>query len=190
MEKDLVFLGIQWCGKGTQGKMLFKEFPNAIYMEMWQICRALMLNDNCIGNYIKNLVDNGIMVDNFITNDLLHTTIQIAQKEGKRIMMDWFPRLEGQAQFMIQKMKEYNRDYLIIHYELSKGKAIERLLKRASIEARKDDTPAAMEKRISIFLNETMPIIKHFEALGKVITIDADDTIENIYNATKKILWI
>ena len=80
--KDLVFLGIQGCGKGTQGKMLFKDYPNTVYMEMGQLCRALMSNDNGIGNYIKNLVNNGIMVDNFITHDLLHTTIQIAQKEG------------------------------------------------------------------------------------------------------------
>jgi len=52
-------------------------------MEMGQLCRALISNDNGIGNYIRNLVDNGLMIDNFITHDLLHTTIQIAQKEGK-----------------------------------------------------------------------------------------------------------
>ena len=74
---------------------------------MGQLCRALMSNDNDIGNYIRNVVDSGLMVDNFITHDLLHTTIQIAQKEGKAIMMDGFPRLMEQAKFMIQKMEEY-----------------------------------------------------------------------------------
>lgn len=81
--KDLIFLGVQGCGKGTQGKLLLKDFPNTVYMEMGQLCRALMSNDNGIGNYIKNLVNNGMMVDNFITHDLLHTTVQIAQKEDK-----------------------------------------------------------------------------------------------------------
>ena len=57
-------------------------------MEMGQLCRALMSNDNCVGNYIKNVVNNGLMIDNFITHDLLHSTIQIAQKLGKGIMMD------------------------------------------------------------------------------------------------------
>jgi adenylate kinase len=178
--KDLVFLGIQGCGKGTQGKLLLKDYPNTVYMEMGQLCRALMSNDNGIGNYIRNLVDNGLMVDNFITHDLLHTTIQIAQKEGKGIMTDGFPRLQEQADFFIKKMGEYNRDYLIIHFELSKEKALERMQKRAATEARKDDTPETMERRISIFMNETLPVIKYFETLGKVITINADDTIENI----------
>ena len=94
--------------------------------------------------------------------------------------MDGFPRLREQAEFMIKKMAEYNRDYVIVHFELSKEKALERMQKRAAIEARKDDTPEAMEKRISIFINETLPVIQHFEALGKVITINADDTIDNI----------
>ena len=85
-----------------------------------------------------------------------------------------------QAEFMEKKMAEYGRDFLVIHFELSKEKALERMMKRAGIEGREDDTPAAMEVRINAFMNETLPVIKHFESLGKVITINADDTIENI----------
>ena len=147
---------------------------------MGQLCRALMSNDNGIGNYIRNLVDNGIMVDNFITHDLLHTTIQIAQKNNLGIMTDGFPRLMEQAEYFIKTMGEFGRDYVIIHFELSKEKALERMQKRATVEARKDDTPEAMERRIAIFENETLPVIQRFESLGKVITINADDTIEHI----------
>ena len=178
--KDLIFLGIQWCGKGTQGKLLLQEFPDTVYMEMGQLCRALMSNDNGIGNYIKNIVNNWLMIDNFITHDLLHSTIQIAQKERKWIMMDWFPRMMEQAEFMIKKMGEYKRDYLIIHFELSKERALERMKKRAALESRVDDTPEAMENRISIFINETLPVIKHFETLGKVITVNADGGIDEV----------
>ena len=85
-----------------------------------------------------------------------------------------------QAEFMIKKMAEYKRDYLVIHFELAKEKALERMQKRAAIEARKDDTPEAIQTRIDIFMNETLPVIKHFESLWKVITVNADDTIENV----------
>lgn len=163
--KDLVFLGIQGCGKGTQGKLLFKDYPNTIYMEMGQLCRALMSNDNGIGNYIKNIVNNGIMVDNFITHDLFHTTIQIAQNNGMGIMTDGFPRLMEQAEYFIKTMEEFKRDYIVVHFELSKEKALERMQKRAAIEARVDDTPEAMEKRLSVFFTETLPVIERFEGL-------------------------
>jgi adenylate kinase len=159
-------------------------------MEMGQLCRALMSNDNGIGNYIKNIVNNGLMVDNFITHDLLHTTIQIANKEGKGIMMDGFPRLMEQAEFMIKKMEEYKRDYIVIHFELSKEKALERMQKRAAIEARVDDTPEAMERRLAVFFNETLPVIKHFESLGKVVTVNADGAIEDIQADLRKKLGL
>lgn len=104
--------------------------------------------------------------------------------------MDGFPRLMEQAEYMIKTMDEYERDYVIIHFELSKEKALERMQKRAAIEARVDDTPEAMERRIAIFYNETLPVIKHFENLGKVITVNADDTIENVQAELKQKLGL
>lgn len=188
--KDLIFLWVQWCGKWTQGKLLLQEYPNTVYMEMGQLCRALMSNDNGIGNYIRDIVNSWAMVDNFITHDLLHTTIQIAEKWGKGIMMDGFPRLPEQAEYLKKTMEAYKRDYVIIHFELSKEKALERMKKRAEIEARVDDTPEAMEKRLSVFFNETLPVIKDFEALGKVITVNADNTIENVQAELKEKLGL
>jgi adenylate kinase family enzyme len=37
-----------------------------------------------------------------------------------------------------------------------------------------------MKQRIDIFVNETLNVIKHFDELGKVITIDANGSIEDI----------
>ena len=95
-------------------------------------------------------------------------------------MIDGFPREPEQAAFMSKKMEEYKREYVVIHFSLTKEKALERMKHRATTEARKDDTPEAMERRIQEYITNTEPVIKHFEDLGKVITINADDTIENI----------
>ncbi|MCX6825531.1 MAG: nucleoside monophosphate kinase [candidate division SR1 bacterium] len=177
---DIVFLGIQGCGKGTQAKILLKDLPNYWYFEMGQTIRALMLNENMIGEYIKDVVNSGKMIDDFITHDLFHTGIKIAQTNNKSLIIDGFPRLKTQAEFFSKKMKEMNRDYVVIHLELSKEQALERMMKRASIEGRKDDTPEAMQQRIDIFMNETVNVIHHFEELGKAITIDANGSIDDI----------
>lgn len=95
-------------------------------------------------------------------------------------MVDGFPRAMEQAEFMNKKMEEYKRDFVVIHFELSKEKAVERMMKRAQIENRTDDTIEAMNTRIDAFMNETLPVIKHFESLGKVITVNADGTIEDV----------
>jgi adenylate kinase len=178
--KDLIFLGIQGCGKGTQVKALLEAVPNHLCYDMGQTLRALMSNKNLIGTYIKDVVDNGKMIDNFITHDLISTSLQICQNNEKNIIIDGFPRMMEQADFLLDKMTKLQRDFIVIHFELSKEKSLERMMKRAEIEGRKDDTPAVMEQRISIFMNETMPVIKHFETLGKVITVNADGGIDEV----------
>ena len=182
MNKDLIFLGIQWCGKGTQAKVLLKDLPNHRYFEMGQTLRALMLNENMIGNYIKDVVNSGKMIDDFITHDLFHTSLKIAETNKKNLIIDGFPRLATQAKFFSKKMQEMNRDFIVIHLELSKEQALKRMMKRVTIEGRKDDTPEAMQQRIDIFMHETLSVIKHFEEMGKVITIDANGSIDEIEN--------
>jgi adenylate kinase family enzyme len=82
------------------------------------------------------------------------------------------------------------RDFVIIHLALSKEQALDRMIKRATIEWRKDDTPEAMEQRIDIFIHQTLRVIKHFEKLWKVITIDANGSIESIQEQLKYQLWL
>ncbi len=77
---------------------------------------------------------------------------------------------------------KYQRDFIWVHFYLSKEKAIERLLQRAKEQNRKDDTEESIIKRLDNFEKETLPVIKYFEQIGKLITIDADQEIEHVYN--------
>ncbi|HBB04382.1 TPA: hypothetical protein DCZ39_05840 [Patescibacteria group bacterium] len=167
-----------------------KDLSNHRYFEMGQTLRALMLNENLIGNYITDIVNSGKMIDDFITHDLIHTALKIAQTNEKKLIIDGFPRLATQAKFFSKKMQEMNRDFVVIHLQLSKEQALERMMKRVAIEGRKDDTPESMEQRIDIFMHETLNVIKHFEEIGKVITIDANGTIEEIENKLRAALGL
>jgi len=134
MNKDLVFLGIQGCGKGTQAKLLFNDLPNHRYFEMGETLRALMSSDNMIGNYIRDIVNSGQMIDNFITHDLMHTGLKIAEKNSKYFVVDGFPRLAAQAEYFSKKMEQMGRDFMVIHLDLPKEIALERMMQRAQIE--------------------------------------------------------
>jgi len=105
------------------------------------------------------------MVDNFITFCLIDVALRIVKDMNQNIMIDGFPRLEEQANYFMKRMQEMDRDYVVIQYVLSKDKALERMISRAQKEARKDDNAEAMNKRIEIFQNETMPILENFKKL-------------------------
>lgn len=188
MNKDIIFLGIQWCGKGTQAKACLARCPNHLYMEMGDMLRDFIATKNLIGNYIAEKVNSGALLENFLVIDIFELCLKIADKEGKLLLIDGFPRRMDDAIVFDQKMGKYYREYIVVQFVLSKEKAIERMVKRATLEKRKDDTPETMMTRIDMFEKETLPVIKYFEDMGKLITINADDTIENIQaELTKKL---
>lgn len=184
LNKDLVLLWIQGCGKWTQADLLLKNLPNHMYFEMWETLRTFHLSINMIWNYMKDCMNRWDMVDNFITSDLMDISLKIAQKNNKQLLIDWYPRLEEQVEYFLPRMNDLNRDFIVIHYTLPKETAIDRMMKRAQLEWRKDDNIQAIHRRIEIFETQTLKIINKIKDLWKVIEIDANNTIENIFQET------
>lgn len=187
--KDIFLLGIQWCGKGTQAKLLLKHFEWIFdYLEMWQLFRANMSNDNIIWNFCKDIVNAGELVPPFVSFGWYEIALQIVEWKNTALMTDGFPRSIEQAKFMESMMSKYNRDFVVLHYELSREKATERIMARAKIEGRADDNEESIKVRLAAFENETLPVINYFKEKWKVITIDADNQIDDIFNETIKLL--
>ena len=170
---------------------MLTSFPEHYdYLEMGQLFRAIMSNDNIIGNFCKDIVNRGTLVPHFVSHDRFHTALQIVSDKHVRIMVDGFPRAMEQAKFMLKKMEEYQRDFVVIHLQLPKDKAIERMVKRAEIEGRSDDTIEAMHMRIDTFVEETLPVISYLESLGKVINVNADGSIEDVQKELRQKLGL
>jgi adenylate kinase family enzyme len=62
------------------------------------------------------------------------------------------------------------------------------VMKRAKMEWRIDDIWESIKVRFDVFENETLPVIQYFQDKGKVITINADDTVENILSKTVELM--
>jgi len=77
-------------------------------------------------------------------------------------------------------LQEKKVDFKVINFELDSDTAKKRMLKRAEIENRTDDTPEIMEKRIQIFLENTKPLLDEFSKVTEVINIDASQSIESV----------
>lgn len=65
---------------------------------------------------------------------------------------------------------------------------MERCLKRgAAGSGRSDDNEESLKKRFVTYINGTMPIIEHYDALGLVKKIDATQTSDQVFEEVKKI---
>lgn len=187
--KDVFLLGIQGCGKWTQAKLLLKHFEWKFeYLEMGQIFRANMSNDNIVWNFCKDMVNAWELVPPFVSFGRYEIALQIAEWKELALMTDWFPRSMEQAKFMESMMAKYNRDFVIVHYELSKQRAIERIMERSKKEWRADDNEESIKVRLNAFEQETLPVINYFKEKWKVISVDADRSIDDILDETVELI--
>ncbi len=183
MRRDIILFGIQWSGKGTQADLLMQALKNYQYFEPGNILRALKSNDNVLWNHIKTSMLQGKMVDDGVIFGLFDIYEHLL-KPGQNMLIDWFMRSQPQMYYFLTEEYTHKRGFVWIHYDLSKEKAIKRIMERAKKEWREDDTKEAIERRLSIYEKETTPVIEYLDKMDKIIRIDADQSVEKIFEDT------
>ena len=181
--KDILLFGIQWSGKWTQGQLLADVFPDLIaYFASGDVFRALTSTSNAIGDYLKNRLVNGQLIDNKVTNALFELYLHSVIDDKKAMLLDWYPRSVEQLELMLTVCKEYKRNMVAIHFDLDETTAIERMKARW----RSDDTDESIAKRIKQYYEITVPMLELWEKSYPVIHIDAHGAIEEIHKEVKK----
>ncbi|MDD3145372.1 MAG: nucleoside monophosphate kinase [Candidatus Gracilibacteria bacterium] len=191
----LVFTGIQGCGKGTQARLLVEKYGFTL-LEMGQELRKIASSDTELGKRVKQTIDSGALVTPEVVGEIMNEVITTQTNEN--LILDGFVRNEGNK----KSLEEITMDYKVVFFELSKEKAIGRLLGRmydpisgetflsgtivnpvtgTKLEKRKDDNEASILKRIDEFMNNTLPTALKQETEGKVIRINADQDVDSVF---------
>ncbi len=175
----IFFIGPQGSGKGTQAKIL----ANSLQFFHWDngsICREAATKDSELGRKVKNMVDNGIYLDD-------ETLLAVAKEKlesfspSQGIIFDGIPRRLSQAEFLTNFLKSQGRpDPVTVFINIPKEETLKRLLKRAEVEHRVDDTPEKIEKRLQQYYDETLPVLEFMKQKGKFIEINGMPPIEEV----------
>ena len=190
MNKDIVFFWIQWSWKWTQAKIFLEKYNNYKYIEPGQIFRALSSNDNVISSYMKDTMAQGKMLSDSLAFDLFSMCFHLLE-DGEYMLTDWFPRTMAQLHYFIAKECEMKRDFVGVYFDISRETAVERILNRAKEQNRADDMDMnTINKRLDTFEKETMPVIKYFDSIWKLITVKADVSVDEIYKKMIEQLWM
>ena len=182
MNKDILFFWVQWCGKWTQANIFLQNNPNYKYFEAGNIFRALSSNKNIFSDYVSSRIQAWLLVEDKLVFWLFDCWAKLLN-EWEYMLLDGFPRNLDQKEYFIKQRANIWRDYICVNFDLSREKAVERIKKRAIEQWRMDDAnEETINKRLETFYTETLPVIQAFESEWKVISINADQGIEEIYN--------
>ncbi len=130
LKYDIVLLGAQGSGKGTQGRILSEKY-NAPFFEMGAYLRKI-IDENTFGDkytqHISEFIKTGSLVPDEEINDIIKSFILQHQKE--KIIFDGVCRTLVQKEYFSKLMKSLERKFIVIYISLKEDQATDRLIGR------------------------------------------------------------
>lgn len=184
--KDLILVGIQGSGKGTQARILAANHGYQIF-ETGGALRAIATGDSELGKQVKEITTRGDLVSNEIVMDIVSDFIENLDGSAP-VIFDGIPRSEEQRVSLEALLEKKDRSFEVLAIELSEKEAFDRMFKRAESEGRADDNETAMKKRIENFYNFTAPMLDTWRKAGRLIQVCGEHAIEDVTVRIKKAL--
>jgi adenylate kinase len=167
---DVLLLGVQGSGKGTQAKRIASGYGLA-HIATGDMLRAAMADGSPLGQRVKPIYDAGELVPDDLMIELIRERLEAPDTEPGFIL-DGFPRTMPQAEALDRMLSEIERPLSVVfELQVPDEVAIERLRLRAEEEGRADDTPEAIAKRIGLYHQETEPLVSHYRLAGNLVGI-------------------
>jgi adenylate kinase len=184
---DILLLGPQGAGKGTQGKLIAAEY-GVPHVATGDILRAAMAEGSELGRRVQPIYDAGQLVPDELMIELIRERLA-ADDALEGFVLDGFPRTMRQAEALDEMLREIGRDLdVVFELQLPDEVGRERMLKRAVEENRPDDTPEAIDERLRLFHRETAPLIEYYRTRGSLVGIHADRPIPEVFGEIQRAL--
>jgi len=183
----LIF-GPPGSGKGTQAAHVEREFKLS-HLSTGDILRAEVARGTETGKEAERIMRAGDLVP----DDLIIRIVQGILRDpdvSSEVLLDGFPRTIEQARALDQMLaQEGHMVDFVIAFKVPEDVLIERLLHRAEVEGRADDTRAAITERMHEYKHLTEKVLDHYGKAGvKVHEIDGVGEVEEIFERIRAAL--
>lgn len=208
---NLIILGPQGAGKGTQAHLLAKKF-NLEWIETGKLLRERAWDGTELGEKIGRFQNQGLLVPDRIVTQIIKEKIEKISKR-KGIILDGYPRNLKQLEDLEKIFKKTNRTkYRAIFIKIRKKVTLKRLagrktcskcgkifsktnrktcdLCKGKLIVRADDKPKAIKKRLEIFHQQTEPLLQFYKKKGVLIEVDGERSIDKVYQTIIKNLGV
>jgi adenylate kinase len=177
---NVLLLGPQGSGKGTQANRISAEF-GIPHIASGEILRAEMAAGTELGRRVRDVVERGDLVSDDLMIELIKT--RLAQPDTDAgFVLDGFPRTSAQADALDGMFGDIGRAFSVVFaLQIPDEVAVDRLLRRAEIERRTDDTLEAIQRRLKTYHRETSPLVEHYRVRGNLVPVHGDRSENEVF---------
>jgi len=185
---NVVIFGPPGAGKGTQSKKIIEKY-GLRHISTGDLLRNEIASGSELGIRIKAKINKGKLISDEIITDILINEIDNLGKDIPGIIFDGFPRTLEQAEMLYNLLEERGMEVkVMLDLEVDEEELIKRLLYRAKIAGRSDDTIDVIKKRLKVYHKKTEPVIDFYKKKGKFRKIDGSGSIDEIFARIDKVL--
>ena len=205
---NLVLLGPQGSGKGTQAELLSHNLGLA-YLEMGRVLRSVANSDNKYAEVVKNTLDRGELVPDEYVRLIAWDFINKHQGGVTGFIFDGYPRSLAQYEHLEYMLRKFGKKIdRVIFLKLSEEETIRRLSARRICEKcgeiynlltnpplnmdvcdkcggnlvfREDDKPDSIKRRLQIFGERTKPVWEKAKSEGVALEINGEQPIKAVH---------
>jgi len=184
---NILLLGPQGAGKGTQGKLLASDY-GIPHIATGDMLRAAIAEGTELGKRAEPLLNSGQLVPDEIMIGLIRERLD-GDDTRDGFVLDGFPRTTVQAEALDAMLEEIDRPLSVVfEFQLPEEVCIERLSRRADEEGRADDTPEAIRTRLQLYREQTEPLVEYYRVRGNLVGVLADRPVEEVFAEIQRAL--
>ena len=213
-ELNLVLLGPPGAGKGTQAERLVEDF-GLPYYSTGIILREAVAEESELGKQAKKYMDDGELVPDELINDVIADRLDSGEADDG-FLLDGFPRTIGQAEMLEKTLEGRGRQLSgVLLIEAPDDEVVRRLSGRRTcgknshvyhvefdppknegvcdqdgsrLMQRDDDKPETVRKRLSVYHDQTEPLIKWYEDRGLLRRFDGTRPPDEVHDRIRATL--
>ena len=164
-------MGPPGAGKGTQAKFIAEHFEIPA-ISTGDIFRANVSAGTELGVEAKRYMDAGEYVPDEVTNQMVRNRIDEPDAEAG-FLLDGYPRTLAQVDELDAMIKFTGHQLdAVVCLTVDQDEIVARLLQRAQVEGRADDTEDVIRRRQEVYLEQTQPLIAVYGERGIVVEVD------------------
>src|SRR6478736_1924446 len=175
----LIIMGPPGAGKGTQAKFIADHFGIPA-VSTGDIFRANVSQGTPLGVEAKRFMDAGEYVPDEVTNLMVRNRIDEPDAEPG-FLLDGYPRTLAQVEELDGMIKFTGHELdAVVCLTADDDEIVARLLQRAQVEGRADDTEDVIRRRQEVYLEQTEPLIAVYKGRDLVVEIDGMGEVSEV----------